>query len=167
MNDDLRLSLYMDGRLPEEELSAFERRLEAEPPLRARLDAMRRLQALSAGLAPVSAAFSADDVRVRAEFAPRFGLGRRREVEPCLVMLVDPQPVGPVALKRVPSGEVEEVLDRPQRPAHPVPREQILVPGRSEELAQSFLAKVERPAARAPVSRCSGSTASARRSSRH
>jgi hypothetical protein len=76
VNDDLRLSLFLDGRLPGEEHSAFERRLEAEPLLRARLEAMRRLQALSAGLAPASAAFSADDVRVRAELAPGGGLRR-------------------------------------------------------------------------------------------
>jgi hypothetical protein len=76
VNDDLSLSLFLDGRLPEEELAAFERRLAAEPLLRARLDAMRRLQALSAGLSPAAAAFSADDVRVRAEFAPRGGLRR-------------------------------------------------------------------------------------------
>jgi len=76
VNDDLRLSLYLDGRLPAEERAAFERRLDAEPALRAQLDAMRRLQALSAGLAPASAFFSADDVRVRAELRPRGGWRR-------------------------------------------------------------------------------------------
>ncbi|HEX5138838.1 MAG TPA: hypothetical protein VFY93_17845 [Planctomycetota bacterium] len=76
MNDDLSLSLYVDGRLPAEERAAFERRLDAEPALRARLDAMRRLQALSAGLAPASALFSADDVRVRAESRPHGGWRR-------------------------------------------------------------------------------------------
>ena len=76
MNDDLLLSLYVDARLRDAECAAFERRLAAEPALRARLDAMRRLQALSAGLAPVSAAFSADDVRVRSEFRPRGGWRR-------------------------------------------------------------------------------------------
>jgi hypothetical protein len=76
VNDELRLSLHLDGRLPDEERPAFERRLEAEPLLRARLDAMRRLQALSAGLAPVSASFGADDVRVRAQLRPSGGWRR-------------------------------------------------------------------------------------------
>ncbi len=76
MNDDIRLSLFLDGRLPAGEEVAFEARLAAEPALRARLDALRRLQARSTGLAPASAAFSADDVRVRAEFRPRGGWRR-------------------------------------------------------------------------------------------
>jgi len=76
VNDDLLLSLYVDARLPDEECAAFERRLAAEPALRARLDAMRRLQSISAGLATAAAAFSADDVRVRSEFRPRGGWRR-------------------------------------------------------------------------------------------
>ncbi len=76
MNDDLLLSLYVDARLEDAEFAAFEQRLAAEPALRARLDVLRRLQALSAGLAPASAAFSADDVRVRSEFRPRGGWRR-------------------------------------------------------------------------------------------
>jgi hypothetical protein len=76
VNDDLLLSLYLDARLAGAERQAFERRLAAEPALRARLEQMRRLQALSAGLAPVSATFGADDVRVRAGIPSRFG-GRR------------------------------------------------------------------------------------------
>jgi hypothetical protein len=76
VNDDLRLSLFLDGRLPVEEAAAFETRLAAEPALRARLDAMRRLQQLSAGLGHASAAFCGDDVRVRAEVAPHGGWRR-------------------------------------------------------------------------------------------
>jgi hypothetical protein len=66
VNDDLLLSLYLDGRLDEAARAAFEGRLAAEPALRARLDALGRLQALSARLAPAAAAFSGDDVRLRA-----------------------------------------------------------------------------------------------------
>jgi hypothetical protein len=76
VNDDLALSLYLDGRLPAEERAAFERRLDAEPALRGRIEALRRLQDLSAGLARAEAAFSADDVRVRAELRPRAGRWR-------------------------------------------------------------------------------------------
>jgi hypothetical protein len=71
VNDDLLLSLYLDARLRDAERVAFDARLAAEPALRARLDALRRLQALSAGLAPAAAAFCGDDVRVRSEFRPR------------------------------------------------------------------------------------------------
>jgi hypothetical protein len=71
VNDDLSLSLYLDGRLSGEERAAFEARLDSAPALRARLDALHRLQALSAGLGQAAAAFSADDVRVRAAFRPR------------------------------------------------------------------------------------------------
>lgn len=76
MNDDLRLSLFMDGRLPDRERVTFEARLATDPALRARLDALKGLEALSRGLAPAAAAFSADDVRVRAEFRPKSGWRR-------------------------------------------------------------------------------------------
>ncbi|MHC4133650.1 MAG: anti-sigma factor family protein [Planctomycetota bacterium] len=67
MNDrDLDLSLYLDGRLSGEEKAALERRLAAEPALREELDALRRLQELSQDLSPARAAFTADDVRLRA-----------------------------------------------------------------------------------------------------
>lgn len=50
MNDELRLSLHLDGRLPDEERPAFERRLAAEPALRARLAAVLALAATHAGV---------------------------------------------------------------------------------------------------------------------
>ncbi len=85
MNDDTSLSLFLDGRLPAGEAAAFEARLAKEPALRARLDAMRRLQARSGGLAAAVAAFSADDVRVRAAFRPA-GAWRRLGVAAAAVL---------------------------------------------------------------------------------
>jgi len=61
------LSLYLDGRLAGDEQAALERRLAAEPALREELAALRRLQQVSEDLAPARAAFTADDVRLRAE----------------------------------------------------------------------------------------------------
>src|SRR5207244_426740 len=53
-------------------------------------------------------------------FPARRGFGGRREMEPGLVVLVDSQAVGAVALEGVPAGEVEEVLDRRLRLADPL-----------------------------------------------
>jgi len=67
VNDELALSLYLDGRLPAEARRALEARLAREPRLRAELDALRGLQRMSERLVPAEAAFSADDIRVRAQ----------------------------------------------------------------------------------------------------
>ena len=65
MNDELELSLHLDGRLPPDRAEALARRLDAEPELRARFERMQRLQELSAGLGFAQAEFTADDVRRR------------------------------------------------------------------------------------------------------
>jgi hypothetical protein len=65
VNDELELSLHLDGRLPPDRAEVLARRLEAEPELRARFETMQRLQALSAGLGFAQAEFTADDVRRR------------------------------------------------------------------------------------------------------
>lgn len=69
MNDELAISLYLDGRLDPDRAAAFERRLAADPALREELAALRRLQELSEGLAATPASFGADDIRVRARAA--------------------------------------------------------------------------------------------------
>lgn len=60
MNDDERISLHLDGRLPEP----------LDPSLRARFEEAKRLQAMAADLEFTRAEFTADDVRER--------LGRRK-----------------------------------------------------------------------------------------
>ncbi|MHC4222770.1 MAG: anti-sigma factor family protein [Planctomycetota bacterium] len=65
MKDELLLSLFLDGRLDPAASEALERRLEAEPALRAQLEALRRLQDASAGLEFEGADFTAEEVRVR------------------------------------------------------------------------------------------------------
>lgn len=60
---DEKLSLYLDGRLPEEEARELEARLRAEAPLRRRLEELRALQNLSASLPLAEGTFQADDVR--------------------------------------------------------------------------------------------------------
>ena len=66
MNDDLLLSLHLDGRLSAADAIRLEERLAAEPALRDQLAAMRRLQRLSAGLPTTEAGFGPDHIRMRA-----------------------------------------------------------------------------------------------------
>ncbi len=63
--DDLRLSLHLDGRLALEEAQRLDARLAAEPELKARWDALRRLHELSQKLDPVRGSFTPADVRAR------------------------------------------------------------------------------------------------------
>ena len=72
MNDDLLLSLYLDGRTDDAATARVEQRLAAEPALRAELEALRRLDHLSEELPITAAEFDAQDIRARAALpAPR------------------------------------------------------------------------------------------------
>ncbi len=61
--DDSKLSLYIDGRLPEEAAREIEARLHKEAPLRRRVEEMRALQRLAVSLPLAKGTFEADDIR--------------------------------------------------------------------------------------------------------
>lgn len=73
MNDtrDLETNAYLDGELDDSRRAEFERRLEAEPGLRERLDALRELDASLRALAGPSGDDRLLASRISREFSPR------------------------------------------------------------------------------------------------
>ena len=61
--DDSKLSLYIDGRLPEEAARELEGRLREEAPLRRRVEELRALQTLAVSLPLAEGTFKANDIR--------------------------------------------------------------------------------------------------------
>ena len=86
--DDSKLSLYLDGRLPEEAARELEARVRKEAPLRRRLDELRALQSLAASLPLAAGRFEADDIREMAAGRRASAARRRRLVASIAAVLV-------------------------------------------------------------------------------
>jgi hypothetical protein len=131
VNDELKLSLYLDGRLAPDEEEAFERRLGAEPELAAQLSALERLQQLSEGLVAPAASFGADDIRLRAH---RWGGGWWRfAAAAAAVLLLAATHLGAffwgerrgADATQETAGQTDALLERAQQIDYTAPRERL------------------------------------------